>query len=111
MMADRAFLFTDGNNRYHALRGIGVDGRGRMVEKAVDVMLAVDMVVGAERGEFDAAHLLSADGDFTPAVEAVRAHGKKVYIASPASGAQLAKVASAFIRMDRAWFDDCYQES
>ena len=38
------------------------------VEKAVDVMLAVDLVVMAERDEFDAAYVLSADGDFTPAV-------------------------------------------
>lgn len=213
-MADRAFLFIDGNNWYHALRGIGVDDLARldysaismklvgprewlgtryyigrvpqqgnrqlyadqrrflsslersdsristrlgriehrmidnpaadelhqylagltqrldaevykglsviarkhrraevMVEKAVDVMLAVDMVVMAERDEYDAAYLLSADGDFTPAVEAVRAHDKKVYVASPAWGAQLKSVASAFIRMDRTWFDDCYRES
>jgi hypothetical protein len=43
-----------------------------MVEKAVDVMLAVDMVVMAERDEFDAAYLLSADGDFTHAVGVVQ---------------------------------------
>lgn len=80
-----------------------------IVEKAVDVMLAVDLVVMAERNLFDAAYLLSADGDFTPAVEAVRAHGKKVYIVSPASGAQLAAVANSFIKLKRDWFDDCYR--
>jgi uncharacterized LabA/DUF88 family protein len=79
-----------------------------MVEKAVDVMLAVDMVVMAERDKFDAAYLLSADGDFTPAVEAVRAHGKRVYAVSTAPGAQLAKVVNSFIRLDREWFMDCY---
>ena len=50
-----------------------------MVEKAVDVMLAVDLVVMAERNEFDVAYLLSADGDYTPAVEHVRTLGKQVY--------------------------------
>jgi len=40
-----------------------------MVEKAVDVMLAVDLVVMAERDEYDAAYILSADGDYTPARE------------------------------------------
>jgi uncharacterized LabA/DUF88 family protein len=80
-----------------------------MVEKAVDVMLAVDMVVMAERDEFDAAYLLSADGDFTHAVGAVRSAGKRVYVASPSSGAQLASVANAFIRLHRGWFDDCYK--
>ena len=36
-----------------------------MVEKAVDVMLAVDLVTMAERNEFDAAYILSADGDYS----------------------------------------------
>jgi uncharacterized LabA/DUF88 family protein len=39
-----------------------------IVEKAVDVFIAVDMVVMAERQEFDVAYLLSADVDFTPRV-------------------------------------------
>lgn len=71
-------------------------------------MLAIDMVVMSERDAFDAAYLLSADGDFTPAVEAVRSHGKKVYVASPGSGAQLASVANSYLRLRREWFADCY---
>ncbi|MBI2537696.1 MAG: NYN domain-containing protein [Gemmatimonadetes bacterium] len=77
-------------------------------EKAVDVMLAVDMVLMAQRGEYDAAYLLSADGDFTPAVAAVRGFGRKVYAASPSQGAQLGAVVDAYIRLDRGWFQDCY---
>lgn len=69
------------------------------VEKAVDVMLAVDMVVMAERGEYDAAYVLSADGDLTPAVTAVRDRGKKVYASSPSHGAQLGAVVNSFIRL------------
>ena len=79
-----------------------------MVEKAVDVMVAVDMVVAAERDELDAAYLLSADGDFTPAVEAVRAAGKRVYAVSPSHGAQLGASVDSFIHLDPAWFGDCY---
>lgn len=79
-----------------------------VVEKAVDVMLAVDMVVMAERDEYDCAYLLSADGDYTPAVEAAVAVGKTVYVASPGFGAQLGAVSKAFIRLDREWFDDCF---
>lgn len=95
---------------YHDLIQIGRRHRKSttLVEKAVDVMLAVDMVVMAERREFDAAYLLSADGDFTPAVRAVRDCGLKVYAASPAAGAQLAAVTNSFIRLNREWFDDCY---
>jgi uncharacterized LabA/DUF88 family protein len=80
-----------------------------VVEKAVDVMLAVDMVVMAERNQFDAAYLLSADGDYTHAVSAVRTLGKKVYAATPSPGAQLASVVNTFIRLKREWFEDCYQ--
>ena len=79
-----------------------------LVEKAVDVMLAVDLVVMAERNEFDAAYLLSADGDFTPAVRAVREHGQKVYAVSPGPGAELGAVVNSFIRLKSDWFDDCY---
>lgn len=96
---------------YHDLLQIARDHRHAevMVEKAVDVMLAVDMVVMAERDEFDAAYLLSADGDFTPAVSAVMSHGKRVYAVSPAYGAQLARVVTSFIRLKREWFHDCYR--
>ena len=78
------------------------------VEKAVDVMLAVDLVVMAERDEFDAAYLLSRDGDFTPAVAAVRAHEKKVYAVSMQRGQQLATAVNSFVTLPRDWFDDCY---
>lgn len=98
---------------YHDLMQIARNHRHAevLVEKAVDVMLAVDMVVMAVRNEFDAAYLLSADGDFTPAVAAVQTHGKKVYAASPAQGAQLAAVVDSFIRLKREWFGDCYRAS
>ena len=82
------------------------------VEKAVDVMLAVDLVVMAERDDFDDAYLLSADGDFTPAVEHVRSRGKRVYAVSAASGARLAAAVNSFIRIRGAsWFDDCHDVS
>ena len=79
-----------------------------MVEKAVDVMLAVDLVTMAERDEFDAAYILSAHGDYSPAVEAATALGKKIYACSPTPGAALASVARTFIRPPAEWFGDCY---
>ena len=95
---------------YHDLVAIGKRHQKAkvVVEKAVDVMLAVNMVVMADRDEYDAAYLLSADGDFTSAVRAVRQGGLKAYAVSPASGAQLAGVVNSFIRIKREWFDDCY---
>jgi uncharacterized LabA/DUF88 family protein len=78
------------------------------VEKAVDVFLAVDLVSLALDDAYDAAYLLSADGDYTPAVESVRRLGKKVYVASLLSGAQLSQVVNSFIHLDPSWFRDCY---
>ena len=79
-----------------------------MVEKAVDVMIAVDMVVMTERNDLDAAYLLSADGDYTPAVKHMRAQGRLVYAVSPLYGAKLAAAVNSFIRLQATWFDDCY---
>jgi len=81
------------------------------VEKAVDVFLAVDLVAMAMKNLYDAAYLLSADGDYTPAVAEVRRLGKKVYAASPLAGAQLAIAVNSFIHLRADWFDDCYQSS
>ena len=86
-----------------------VDERGyrHLVEKAVDVKIAVDMVLGAVRDEYDHAYLLSADGDFSPAVEAAKELGKKVYVATPGTSYQLGLVADVFVQIEptrlRGW--------
>jgi uncharacterized LabA/DUF88 family protein len=63
----------------------GTDRAGRQVfetrEKGIDVLLAVGLVLGAERDEFDVAALFSADTDLIPAVEAVRTIGKRCEVA------------------------------
>lgn len=78
------------------------------VEKGVDVMIAIDMVGMAIQSSYDAAYLLSADGDFAPAAQFVRDLGKKVFAASPRPGAALAKAVDTFIPLPKPWFRDCY---
>lgn len=78
-----------------------------MAEKAVDVNLAVDLVTMAQRDEYDTAYLLSADGDFTPAVAAARGLGKKVFAVSPDHGHQLAGAVDSFIHIKADWFIGC----
>ncbi len=46
--------------------------------KEDDIHLAVDMVKLAYNNTYDAAILVSTDGDFVPAIEAVKEKGKKV---------------------------------
>lgn len=81
------------------------------VEKAVDVMLAVDMVVMAMRNEYDAAYLISADGDYTHAVSEVKGLGKKVFGASAGPAQQLTGVCNAYIPTAPSWFGDCYKDA
>ncbi|MBI4700374.1 MAG: NYN domain-containing protein [Deltaproteobacteria bacterium] len=78
------------------------------VEKAVDVMLAVDLVILAERNEYDTAYVLAADGDYTHAVGFVRSRGKRVFAVSATTGAQLAAAVDSFIRIPAKWLRDCY---
>jgi uncharacterized LabA/DUF88 family protein len=47
-------------------------------EKGVDVELVVDMLTAAFEDRYDTAILVSSDGDFKPAVQAVQRFGKRV---------------------------------
>lgn len=78
------------------------------VEKAIDVQIAVDMLELCLGDRYDVAYLLSADGDYTPAVHAVRRHGRRVFSATTAACAQLAAAVDKHIPLDRGWFEDCY---
>ena len=78
-------------------------------EKAVDIMLAKDMLEGAWQNNYDVAYLLSADGDFTPVVDAARSLGKKVFVAAPGYSSELRRVANTFIPLRNEWFQDCHR--
>jgi len=80
-----------------------------LTEKQVDVSIAVDLVEMAHRDEYDTAYLFSADGDFVPAVKAVRRLNKKVFAVGASSperrhGRQLEAAANTFIPLKRDWF-------
>lgn len=51
-------------------------------EKGIDVVLAVEMLSGAQRDDYDVAVLFSADTDLVPAIEAVRSIGKRCEVAA-----------------------------
>lgn len=51
---------------------------GAYLEKGVDVQIAVDLVSGAYENQYDRAILISSDTDLLPALEKVRAKGKKI---------------------------------
>ena len=88
------------------LRKLTLQDTYSYTEKRVDVNIAVDMVSTAMKDEYDVAYLISADGDFIPAVKAVRETGKKVFAATTASGYELRKVVNNFIYLKPQWFSD-----
>lgn len=51
-------------------------------EKGIDVLIALDMAMGAVNDAYDVAVLVSADTDLVPALEAVIEAGKRVEVAS-----------------------------
>jgi uncharacterized LabA/DUF88 family protein len=65
-------------------RGAGRTGASSLDarEKGIDVLLAVDLVLGAERDNFDVAILFSSDTDLIPALDAVRTIGKRCELAA-----------------------------
>lgn len=66
--------------------GFGYARRGRdrdamkLRQKAVDTLLAVDMLVGAFDRTYDLALLVAGDADFVPVVEEVRRRGRWVVV-------------------------------
>lgn len=74
------------------------------VEKQVDVLIAVDLVSMAHQDQYDVAYLLSADGDFVPAVREAQRQRRRVFTASPLRGHRLARQADVSIRLSGEWF-------
>ncbi len=60
------------------MQKIKVDGETIYQVKEDDIHLAVDMVKLAYNNAYDVAILISTDGDFVPAIEAVKEKGKKI---------------------------------
>ncbi len=68
-------------------------------QKGVDILLAVDMLVGAFNKLFDVAVLISGDEDFVPLVVEVKRRGVSVVVAaaSRTTSAELKRVADRYI--------------
>ena len=62
--------------------GIWKEQNGSIVEKGVDVLLATDLVLNSVKNKYDTAIIVSGDGDFFPAIEAVKKEGKVVEVAA-----------------------------
>jgi uncharacterized LabA/DUF88 family protein len=90
------------------------DGKIYYVEKASDVNLALDLVLDAQKGEYDRALIISNDGDFSGAVSSAINFGRRiVYIAignNKTISHHLDKVASSTFRVKEDFIKDCKLE-
>lgn len=86
--------------------GIWKQRGATMVEKGVDVMLAVDLVTRAYRDDYDTAIIVSGDADFYPALQAAKDVGKQVEVAAFDTNisAEAARVADLHIRLTKTFF-------
>lgn len=82
--------------------------RGGVVEKGVDVKIAVDMLQLAYSNVYDTAILVSGDGDFAYAIEAVKDLGKHVEVAYFwARSFHLRKACDKFISLTKDYLKEC----
>ena len=86
--------------------GISKQRGEAMVEKGVDVMIAIDLVKNAYEDLYDTAILVSGDGDFYPAIQAVKDVGKHVEVAAFKSNmsAEAARVADLHLNLTKTYF-------
>ena len=88
-----------------------VKQRGQaMVEKGVDVMIAIDLLKSAYENLYDTAILVSGDGDFYPAIQAVKDLGKHVEIAGFDSNIspESSKISDLVIKFNKSYFNNLW---
>ena len=80
------------------------------VEKGVDVQMSVDMLQLAVTNTYDVAIIISGDGDFAPAVEAVKQLGKHVELGRVSGWPcnRLLDACDMEIIIDEALLDGCW---
>lgn len=87
-----------------------VERRGdSLIEKGVDVQLAVDLVRFGAKINYDIAIIVSGDGDYSPAVEAVKDMGLNVINAffPDEVSSYLRHVCDRFIMLDYEYLKNC----
>ena len=83
------------------------------IEKGIDVGLATDMVSNAYKNTYDIALLVSADADFSDALQAVKDTGKHVEVAlfgPNSTSRQLRDVADRVVALNANYLQNCWKK-
>lgn len=79
LYANQQKLFTHIRNDKIIIKlGYLLMSKGKFHEKGVDVQIAVDMVRGAIKNEYDVCYLISSDTDLIPAIQTAKDERKKI---------------------------------
>jgi uncharacterized LabA/DUF88 family protein len=88
--------------RVHLKLGRLEGGPGKVYEKGVDILVAIELLAGAFKNEYDVAMIIAGDGDYADIAREVRGAGKTIYNAffSRDKSYELAKESTDFIPLD-----------
>lgn len=77
-------------------------GPGRVYEKGVDILVAIELLAGAFRNQYDIAIIVSGDGDFADVAREVREAGRLIFNAffDSQKSYELARTSNGFLRLD-----------
>lgn len=105
----RFLTYLQGTPYFHIKYGRLVRQGEILVEKSIDVQLAVDMVRYAAQDHYDVAILISGDGDFAPAVESAKDLGKQVEAAffQQQTSTELKHISDIYIELSQRFLEDC----
>lgn len=79
LYASQQKLFTHLRNQDIEIKlGYLLMSDGKFHEKGVDVQIAVDIVRGAIKNEYDICYLISSDTDLLPAIQTAKEEGKNI---------------------------------
>ncbi|MDO8578043.1 MAG: NYN domain-containing protein [Dehalococcoidales bacterium] len=81
-------------------------------EKGVDIMLTTDMLTHSFKNNYDIAILVSEDGDYTGALQAVKDNGKNVEVAlfgKESTSVPLREVADRIVSIDGRFMRGCWK--
>jgi uncharacterized protein (TIGR00288 family) len=79
LYANQQKLFTSLRNQNIEVKlGYLLMSNGKYHEKGVDVQIAVDIVRGAIKNEYDICYVISSDTDLLPAIQTAKEEGKKI---------------------------------
>ncbi len=96
-----------------AYRGEAKNGGALFVQKQIDIMLAIDIVMLATKGSIKRAIVLTGDSDLLPAIQVAKDEGVKVVLVHGTSHAahhELIQASDRTIRLDQSIMKDARNE-